>query len=103
MPKRNRDVLQRELFPARVKADRHRGADAKTCQQIIVRIGPGIAAACAHRFISDKTMLTRSDFLLETIRAAAHDDLRSSIMVFCGHNPESGTHNTRKRVAVAPD
>ena len=86
VPERNCDVLERELFPARVKTNGHGSANAKTCQQIIVRIGPGIAAACAHRFVSDKAMLTPNDFLLKAVGAAAHDDFRRFIIVLFSHN-----------------
>src|SRR5438477_7707795 len=48
-------------------------------------------------------MLTRSDFLLETTRAAAHDDVRCFVVVFCSHNLKSAAHDARERVAVSPD
>ena len=78
VPERNRDIFERQLISARVEADRHRGADGKARQQIIVRIRSGIAAACAHRFISEKAMLTRNNLLLKTARIAAHDNVSCS-------------------------
>src|SRR5207244_7338314 len=95
-------VMERELYTSRVKTNGHGDADAKTCQQIIVRIGPGIATARADGFIGDKVMFTCDDFLLEIVGTAAHDDARCPVVVFCSHNLESGAHDTRERVTVAP-
>jgi hypothetical protein len=103
VPQGNRDIFQWQMISTRVKADCHRGADAKAREQVIVWIRPGIATAGAHRFVRDKVMLTRSDLLLKILRAAAHDDVRCLFSGLCSHNPKSRTQDARERVAVPPD
>jgi hypothetical protein len=115
MPERDRDFLQRQLFPARVEANRHGGANAQRCEQIIVRIGTGPAAACAYRLISEKVMFTCNNFLPETMRITAHNDVRCSAAVLFSHSVRditltaaatvsaSRAQDSRKRVAVTPD
>ncbi len=90
MPERNSDVFERKFFPARVKTDGHGGADAETNQQVIVRIGSGVAAACAHGFVSNEAVLTGDYFLFETVRLAAHDDIRCVAAGLCSHNWNQG-------------
>src|SRR5947208_13730585 len=76
MRERNRDVFEREFFPARVETDCHGSADTETDQQVIVRIGSRIAASCAYRFVGNKPMLTSSDFLLKAAPISPQDDAR---------------------------
>jgi len=88
VPQGNLDVFERQFFPARVETDGHRCADAKARQQIVVRIGAGIAAARAPRFICDKAMLTSDYFLFKAVGAAAHDDIGCLIAVLCTHSAD---------------
>ena len=86
MRERNRDVFERELFPARVETDCHGSADTETDQQVTVRVGSFIAAACADRFVTNQTMLTSSDFLLKAARISPHDYVRGLVVASCSHN-----------------
>src|SRR5205807_2909356 len=90
MRERNRDVFERELFPARVETDCHGSADTETDQQVTVRVGSFIAAACADRFVTNQTMLTSSDFLLKAARISPHDYVRGLVVASCSHNQNQG-------------
>src|SRR5437867_12708901 len=86
MRERNRDVFEREFFPARVETDCHGSADTQTDQQVIVRVGSRVAASGTYRFVSNKAMLTSNDFLLEAAYVAPHDDVRCLVFAWCSHN-----------------
>ena len=90
VPQRNRDVFYRQMISPRVEADCHRGAHAKSREQIIVWIRPGSTASDARRFVGDKVMFTRGDFLLKIAGAAAHDDVRCFFVCVCRHTPDYG-------------
>lgn len=90
VPERNRDIFERQLISARVEADRHRGADGKTRQQIIVGIRPGIAAARARRFVSDKLMPAGNNLLPKAAGIAADDHVSCSIVALYTHNLDQG-------------
>ena len=79
------------MISTRVKADGHRGADAKAREQIIIWIRPRIAATDVYRLICDEVMFTRSDFLLKILSAAAHDDVRCLFTSLCGHDLVGGS------------
>src|SRR2546429_9748001 len=85
MRERNRDVFEREFFPARVETDRHGSADTETDQQVIVRIGSRVTASGTYRFVSNKAMLTSNDFLPEAAYVAPHDDVRCLGFAWCCH------------------
>ena len=85
MPQGNTDFVERPVISTRVKADGHGGANAKTRQQIIVRIGSSVAPACAGRFIRDKAMFTRNDLLFEAARASVDDNIRRFNALLCVH------------------
>src|SRR5262249_25102144 len=56
-----------------------------------------------HRFIRDKAMFTRSDFLLKILGAAAHDDVRCVFVSLRKHDSGLWTEYSSERVAVSPD
>jgi len=54
------------------------------------RIRACITASDARGFVGDKVMFTRSDFLLEILSAAAHDDVRCLFVGLCSHGLDQG-------------
>ena len=95
MPQGNTDFVERPVISTRVKADRHGGANAKTRQQIIVRIGSSVAPACAGRFIGDKAMFTRNDLLSEAARTAVDDNVGRFVALLCIHVQIKGAKSLR--------
>jgi hypothetical protein len=102
VPERYRDIFERPAVSARVETDSHGGANAEARQQIIVRIWAGITAASAEGLVSDKAMLTRNDFLFETVGVAAHDDVWCLVGTLYSHKPELGAQDTHERLAISP-
>ncbi len=72
-------------MPSFVAHSSQSSADSQCAQQIIVRIRACIAAACAHRFISDKIMSAHGNLLFETARITAHDDIGCSTIGLGAH------------------
>ena len=97
VPQRNCNAFDRKLLPARVQADCHRSTYSERGQEIIVRIGAAIAAACAHWFVSDNAVLARDDLLSEVARAAAHNDVRRCVALLCTHVENQGRRIPAKR------
>jgi hypothetical protein len=97
VPERNQDFFQRKMISPRVKADCHRGANAKTREQVIVRIRPDITATDVHRFVCDKLMSASCDFLLKILGAAAHDNMRCLFVALCSHKRNQGRRIPAKR------
>jgi len=77
---RDNNVFQWNLFPARVKPDRHRCTHAQGDQQIIVGTGRSIVAARRSGFISLQMMPAAHNFLEESIRVTAHNNMRRFLL-----------------------
>src|SRR5690349_14454850 len=71
----DRNCLQGNLFPARIKPDGHRGAAAEGHEEIVIRPGGSIVSTNAHRFISLKVMSSCNDFLEEASCVSTDNDL----------------------------
>ncbi len=89
------DILERDLFLARIQTNGHRRAGAESGEHVIVRVRRGFGAAEARWFVNPKAVFAGGDFLKETIRGAADDNVLKRRLGWgsgrdgCGHTPKN--------------
>lgn len=59
------DGFQGQFFVVRVNAERHRGASAETCEEVIVRTGAEVGSADAFGFVRNEGMTGCEDITAE--------------------------------------
>ena len=102
MPQRDGDVLERNLFLARIQADGHGGADAERGKQVIVGTRRGIASAITLRLVRAQVMPAANNFLEELARVSPNDDIGRRRTVRFGRRRGGRFHTAKLSAAASP-